>query len=321
MKAAQIVAPRRIEVVDVEEPDIGPYPEGTVKIKTQLSAICGTDMPSFVLEQPASSYPSRLGLSVHECIGVVAQSSSKRFREGDPVLALPRDVGGASEYFLSHEEVTVPLANHEPRDEILMAQPLGTVIWACRKLGNLLGQDAVVVGQGPMGLLIAHMLSNLGAKTVVGVDPVDFRLGASRRMRATHTANPEREDVASVVARVTEGRMADLAVEAVGHQMGTINQCMELVKRGGTVLAFGIPDDEVYTLNYSRLVVGNIRVVGSVHPDAQRDFPLAMDMIAQGRIDVSPIITHHLPFTEAQRGYELAHDGKDEAIKVVLEYA
>ena len=320
MKAAQIVAPRRIEIVDVEEPDLGSYPEGTVKIKTHLSAICGTDMPSFVLERPPSEYPSRLGLPVHECIGVVAQSNSKRFRQGDGVLALPAQVGGASEYFLSHEEVTVPLVDYEPKDHILMAQPLGTVIWACRKLGNLLDRDAVVIGQGPMGLLISHLLSNLGAKTVVGVDLVDFRLEASCRMRATHTVNPSREDLTAAVARITEGRMADLAVEVVGHQMETINQCMDLVKRNGTVLAFGIPDEDIYAFHYRTLITKNIQVIGSVRPEAQRDFPLAMDMIAQGRIDVSPMITHHLPFTEAQQGFEMALNRKNEAIKIVLDY-
>ena len=55
-------------------------------------------------------------------------------------------------------------------------------------------------------------------------------------------------------------------------------------------------------------------------PDAQNNFPLAMDMIAQGRIDVSPMITHRLPYTEVQRGFELSLHKKDEAIKIVLEY-
>ena len=60
--------------------------------------------------------------------------------------------------------------------------------------------------------------------------------------------------------------------------------------------------------------------MASVGPDVQLDFPLAMDMITQGRIDVSPIITHHLPFTEAQQAFELSLYKKDSAIKIVLEY-
>ena len=320
MKAAQIVAPRQIEMIDIDRPDISSDPEGTVLIKTHMNAICGTDMPSFVLEQPADAYPLSPGMTIHECIGEVAESKSDRFKEGDAVLALPGRPGGLSEYFVANESVTVPLVDFERKDCILMSQPLGTVIWACSKLGNLLDQDVVVMGQGPMGLLFTHLLSNLGAKTVVATDLVDFRLEAARQMRATHTINASETDTVAAVEEITDGRMADLVVEVVGHQTETINQCMDIVKRDGTILAFGVPDDPTYPFGFGNFFRKNIRFIGSVGPDAQNNFPLAMDMIAQGRIDVSPIITHRLPFTEVQRGFELSLHKKDEAIKIVLEY-
>ena len=71
-----------------------------------------------------------------------------------------------------------------------------------------------------MGLLMTHLLSNLGAKTVVAVDTVDFRLDAAKKMRATHVVNPDREDVVAAVRNITDGRMADLVVEIVGTQSG-----------------------------------------------------------------------------------------------------
>ena len=320
MKAGQIVAPRQIEIIDIEKPELATHPNGTVMIKTLHTAVCGSDMPSFVLEHPAERYPLGPGLSIHEAIGVVTDTKSDKFKEGDEVLALPRHIGGLSEYFLSHESVTVPLAECARKDCILMAQPLGTVIWACRKLGNLLNLDTVVIGQGPMGLLFTHMLSNLGARTVITTDLVDFRLEVSKRMRATHTINPTHEDLVKAVKEITDGRMADLVVEVVGHQTETINQCLTLLKRGGTLLAFGVPDDEVYSFNFTEFFRQNIRLIGSVGPDVPNDFPLAMDMIAQGRLDVSPIITHHLPFTEAQKGFEMALNRKNEAIKIVFDY-
>ncbi len=320
MRAGQIVAPRQIEIVDIEQPNLANYPDGTVMIKTAHSAICGTDMPSFVLEHPAESYPLQPGLSIHEAIGVITDSKSDRFKPGDEVLALPRYIGGLSEYFLSDESVTMPLTDFPRKDCILMSQPLGTVVWACRKLPNLLNLDVVVVGQGPMGLLFTHTLSNLGAKTVITTDVVDFRLSVSKKMRATHTINAAKQDPAAVVEGITEGRMADLVIEVVGHQTETINDCLQLLKRGGTLLAFGVPDDLVYDFHFADFFRKNINFIGSVGPDAPNDFPLAMDMIAQGRIDVSPIITHHLPFTEAQLGFEMALNKKDEAIKIVFDY-
>ena len=320
MKAGQIVAPRQIEIVDIEQPNLTDYPDGTVMIKTAHSAICGTDMPSFVLEHPADSYPLAPGLSIHETIGVVTESTSDKFKAGDEVLALPRYIGGLSEYFLSDESVTLPLTDFPRKDCILMSQPLGTVVWACRKLPNLLNLDTVVIGQGPMGLLFTHMLSNLGARIVITTDLVDFRLAVSKKMRATHTINTAKEDPVAGIEEITEGRMADLVIEVVGHQTETINDCLQLLKPDGTLLAFGVPDDQIYDFHFADFFRKNIRFIGSVGPDAPNDFPLAMDMIAQGRLDVSPIITHHLPFTEAQLGFEMALNKKDEAIKIVFDY-
>ena len=314
MKVGQIVAPRQIEIIDIEQPNLADYPDGTVMIKTVHSAVCGSDMPSFVLEQPSESYPLQPGLSIHEAIGVVTDSKSDKFKAGDEVLALPRYIGGLSEYFLSDESVTLPLTDYPRKDCILMSQPLGTVVWACRKLPNLLNLDTVVIGQGPMGLLITHMLSNLGARTVITTDVVDFRLTVSKKMRATHTINPAKEDSIAIVNEITEGKMADLVVEVVGHQTETINDCLPLLKRWNAPRLR--PDDEVYDFHFSDFFRKNINFIGSVGPDAPNDFPLA----TQGRFDVSPMITHHLPFTEAQLGFEMALNKKDEAIKIVFDY-
>jgi threonine dehydrogenase-like Zn-dependent dehydrogenase len=184
----------------------------------------------------------------------------------------------------------------------------------------MLLKDTVVMGQGPMGMLIAHALSNLGAKTVIALDRLDYRLQVSPRMRATHTVNVDREDPVEAVRRITEGRMADLAVEVVGHQQETVNTCMDLVKRGGTILAFGVPDDPFYSVDYTKIIRQNLSLIGTIGPDVQDDFPMAMDMITQGRIDVSPIITHVLPFDQVQRGYEMFMNRTDGAIKVVLNH-
>ena len=177
MKAAHVVAHRQIEMFEADEPNIEDFPGGSIKVKAHMTAICGSDSPRFVLKYPDAVYPMNIGTSIHECIGTVVASSSDRFQPGDFVQARPTaGIGGLAEYYISSERVGVHLVDYEPLDELLMSQPLGTVIWACRKLGNILNQDAVVVGQGPMGLLMTHLLSNLGAKTVVAVDTVDFEL-------------------------------------------------------------------------------------------------------------------------------------------------
>ena len=321
MKAAHVVAHLQIEVFETDAPKMEDFPVGSIKVKTRMTAICGSDSPHFVLERQVKDYPLNIGISIHECVGTVTETKSDKFKTGDLVQARPTaGIGGLAEYYISHDNVAVKLVDFDPLDQILMSQPLGTVIWAVRKLGNILNQDTVILGQGPMGLLMTHMLSNLGAKTIIATDTVDFRLATARRMRATHTVNPERGDIVAQVREITDGRMADLVVEIVGHNQQTVNFCLKLAKRLGAVLAFGVPDEDVYAFQYGEFFRKNVTMIGSVGPDSQNDYPLAMDMIAQGRLDVSPLITHHLPFTEIQKGFELFIDHRDQAIKVILDY-
>jgi len=320
LKAAQIVAHQRFEIVDVEKPDLKKAPPDSLLIKVQKASICGSDMPFFTIKRPDSEYPLPIGLPAHECVGVVSETTSNRYKEGDEVLSLPNGTKGLSEYFLSTAQRTLPLPKFERKELILMSQPLGTVIWAFRKLGNLINLDTVVLGQGPIGLLITHLLSNLGAKTIIAMDELDYRLEASKKMRATHAVNVTKDNPTEAVRDITNGRMADLVFEAVGHQTETINQCLDLLKRDGTILAFGVPDDDIYPIRFANLFSKNIRLIGSVGPDVQNDYPLAMDMIAQGRIDVSPMITHEIPFAQVQQGFEIALHKTDNAIKIVLNY-
>ena len=171
-----------------------------------------------------------------------------------------------------------------------------------------------------MGLMIAHVLSNLGARRVIVTDVVDYRLAVSRAMRATHCINATKEVVIDAVADITGGKMADVVIEAVGHQHQTINDCLDLVKRGGTVVAFGVPDEKVYPFRFADFFRKNIQLIGSVGQEVHTDVPLAMDMIIQGRINVAPVITHRLPFRDAQRGFDLALSKRDGAIKIIFEY-
>ena len=343
MKAAQIVGPRLAKVVDVDEPSL--EGSGRIKVRIERACLCGSDSPLFNYDlnalieaadrdpsQPlfvpfvdferGDPYPLEVGLSIHECLGTVIESTSDRFQEGDFVLALPDRHDGLVEYLCARDTRAISLPRDAvSKEEILMTQPLGTVVWATQKLGNIVDWDTVVVGQGPMGLMIGHMLANMGARTVIGMDKLDYRLEAAKKMRATHTVNVDREDPVAAVTEVTDGRMADLVVEAVGHQMETVGMCMQLTKRLGTLLCFGVPDHENYqNFAYSEFFRKNLTLIASVGADVVPNFSLSRDLIAQGRVDVSPLVTHVLPFEDIQKGYEMFVDRTDGAIKVVIDY-
>jgi threonine dehydrogenase-like Zn-dependent dehydrogenase len=340
--AAQIVAPRLIKVVDADEPEL--TGAGQVVIQMERACLCGSDVPlwnydhnelaeigardplkakraPFIDYTKGDPYPMRVGQSIHECLGTVVESTSDQFDEGDYVMALPDAQSGLCEYVCAPDSRTIPLPRDVvPAEQILMTQPLGTVVWACQKLGNIVDQDVVVVGQGPMGLMFTRMLANLGARTVIGLDKLDYRLDAAKKMHATHTINVDQVDAVEVIREITGGKMADLVVEVVGHQTETLNWCLNLVRRLGTLLCFGVPDDVSYPFSYPDFFRLNLTLISTVGPDAVPNFSLARDLIAQGRVDMSPLVTHVLPFEDIQRGYELFVDRLDGAIKVVIDY-
>ena len=339
MKAVQIISPQSIEIVETKEPQLPSNGNGLVKVRMLRGCLCGSDMPYFSLNldrEPEraksligklesgqdSYYPLLIGQSMHECVGRIVESNSDQIKVGTLAIAGPPKMSGFQEYFCTREESVFPLPEGSvPIEQLLMSQPLGTVIWAMRKLGNLFHSDCVVVGQGPMGQLFAHMLSNLGARTITVMDKIDERLSVSPKMRATHTVNVDRDDPIGAIKEITDGRMADLVVEAVGHEQDTIDLCTALVKRQGTILGFGVPESSYGTkINYRELFRKNITFIGSVGPEYRRDGSLARDMIVQNRGNVSPIITHSYPLEDAQIAYEQFANRKDGILKVIIEF-
>ncbi len=319
MKTALIREPRRLEFVDAPLPSLDDLPGEPILVKLHAGVLCASDFPRFTGGAFNVTFPRPMGDSLHELIGEVVESRSRRFRAGDLALAIPPDQRGLSEYVLADASMAVPLpAAFEPREQLILGQPLGTILWAARKLPNLLHHDVVVIGQGPIGLLWNHLVANMGARRVIGLDKLDYRLEAGRRMKATHTVNVERDDPRPVVLELTEGRGADVVIEAVGHQVETLHLAADICRQGGTVLIFGVPDEEHYPLPIWETLRKNLRWIGSVHPEVQRDLPLALDMIVERRIDVSRMITHRFSFADAPRAFEMAIERIGEPIKVLL---
>ena len=318
--AAQITAPSRIEIVDVPEPSLVPSGNGMKQILFQpdLTCLCGSDLPFFLRteEQP----DPQLGHSLHEMIGTVVATAGTRFKPGDRVLCVPHNQQGFFERFAISEERAIPLDTRVPEECALLAQPLGTAIYALKKLPTVLDKDVAIVGQGPMGQLFAGVLRNFGAREIIAIDRLESRLKNSRRMGATATICNEREDPIAAVARITEGRMAEIVIEAVGHHDQALNLCIDLCQKGGRILYFGVPPEHLDRVRWRDLFYKNITVHTSVDPDFRRDFPLAMRWIGEGRIDVSQVITHRYRLEEIQTAFETFRDRKDGALKVLVEF-
>ena len=322
MKAGQVVAPERIEIVEAERPDLKLERENPdalkdlVLVRTVNAAICGSDHPLFT--GPAN-YPAPPGVSLHESIGIIEKSWADGCREGELVLALPQGSSAMAEYFLGLGPSITPLPAGLPQEQLLMAQPLGTVIYCLRKLGHWFNAEVAVVGQGPMGLLFTTMMRNLGAAQIIGIDQYDNRLAASAEMGATHTVNTKDTDPVEAVTEITGGRMADAVIEVVGVEE-TFNMSVSLARRNARFINFGVPKTSRYTIDMMELFRRNLQLTTTVGPDIHIDFKSAMGMIGEGRVNLAPMISHKLPFARIQEGFEMATKRKGECIKIVMDF-
>lgn len=316
MLAGQITQRRHIELISHPEPV--PGISGEIVFQPELACLCGSDIPYFAAEHP--EYPLKVGLSLHEMVGTVLWSDGTRFQAGQKVLAVPTNHVGIFERFAISEKQVVPLDPRRPPEEMIVSQPLGTVLCGLRMLPNLLGWNVAVVGQGPIGQLFCAALSNLGAKQIIGIDRIPSRLSLSKRMGATALINIEQEDPIAAVADLTGGSMADLVIEAVGHENQALNLCIDLCRRLGRIHYFGVPPQLVDRIRWRDLLFKNLTVTTSVGPDFTRDFPLAMQWIGEGRIDVKPLLTHSFPLSEIQTAFETFSDRKDGACKVLIRF-
>jgi threonine dehydrogenase-like Zn-dependent dehydrogenase len=316
MLAGQITQQRQIELISHPEPV--PGKSGEIVFQPEVACLCGSDVPYFVAKHP--EYPLQVGLSLHEMVGTVLWADGSRFREGQKVLAVPTNHVGIFERFAITENFVVPLDLRRPLEEMILCQPLGTVLYGLRMLPNLQGWNVVVVGQGPIGQLFCGALRNLGARQIIGMDRIAARLSLSQRMGATAVINVEQEDPIAAVADLTGGVMADLVIEAVGHEHQALNLCIDLCRRLGRIHYFGVPPQVIDGIRWRDLMIKNLSLTTSLGPDFARDYPLAMQWIGEGRIDVRPLVTHSFPLSEIQTAFETFSDRKDGACKVLIRF-
>ncbi len=319
MRAAQLVAPRKWELLDLEKPKAT---DGTMLVRLERVAICGTDKPSYVGLSP--SYPLDPGNTGHEGLGIVESCPSGKYREGERVLLWAFDRGLFQEYVLARDEGCVRLPADGELNVILMSQLLGTVIHAFYKLGNIIGQDVVVIGQGSVGQMFNAALRNLGARRIIGVDPLAHRRALASKMGATHSLEPG-EGLREQVLAITGGQLPHMVVEAVGLE-ATFHRAADLVRRGGTILYFGVPNKEegrgVMSLNFLKMFSNEARIVTTVGPNPHADYAAALQWITEGRIDVRPMISHVLPHEEIQQAFEMVFEdpAASESLKVLLHF-
>lgn len=325
MPALQMSRPRTFVPVEVPIPAPESLPGPAILVRTSCVSLCGSDIPKFTGSKRLFGYPLAPGSSAHECLGQVVESTSDKFATGDWVIALPEADRGLAQFFVAQAAKAVKLPpDVATAEENTLIQPLSTVVNGFDRLAPVGGKTVAVIGLGSIGLMFTWLLAREGAR-VVGVDPCASRCELARGLGADSTYPMRSIELVHAVRQSKPGaggtgwETPDIIVEAVGHQTETINDCFELIKRKGTILAFGVPDQNVYPIEYEIFFRKNAHLIAAVTPDWSAYLLKARDLFLSCRSELRPLITHHFSILEAGRAYTLYEQHAGGIIKPLLD--
>jgi threonine 3-dehydrogenase len=328
------------EVVDIAEPSA--IPAGYVLVKPLAWSICGTDVHIWHWDHWAAHrirLPRILG---HEFAGeVIAVGEGVTERKvGDVVASESHIVCGAC-YQCRHgqahvcrntrilgidtdgvwaELVLIPEANARPTPpqipvEIAAIQdPLGNAVHAALA-GPLEGRTVAVMGCGPLGLFSIGIAKACRSSTVFAVEKHPYRLQLAEQIGADVFVNPMEEDVEKAVMTHTAGEGVDVVLEMSGAPMA-VKTGFRIARPGGRVTLMGIPSDPIEVDFAEDVIFKGLEVQGIVGRRLYQTWEQMQELLVSGRLDVRPVITHRMGFSEISRAMELVDTGK--CAKVIL---
>jgi len=325
-------------------PEPGP---GEVLVRVRAVGVCGSDVHyythgrigSFVVESPLVLGHEMAGTIAALGPGVTARDIGQRVavEPGVPdrvcefcragrynlcpnvrFMATPPVDGAFTEYVVMPADFVYPLPDHVSLEEGAMIEPLAVGVYAVHRSGLRAGQDVVVLGAGPIGLMTLQAARAAGAGAITVVDLDAHRLEVARALGATETVDAAREDAQEQVMALTGGRGVDVVFEAAGSPR-TAALAVHLARRGGRVTMIGLPPED--NVPYP-LVAAMAREVDIVTVFRYANvYPAALALVAQGRVDVKSLITHRFPLEEAERALRLSDSRADGVVKALVEVA
>lgn len=247
--------------------------------------------------------------------------------------------GGQAEY------VRVPFANFGPRvvpegvtdEQVLFLTDIFPTGWTAIDWAEVKGGETVVIfGSGPVGLMAQKAAWLRGAGRVIAIDRQAYRLQRAAKVNAVETLDAHDDDLIEKIYEMTDGRGADVCVDAVGMEAsrsvgdkikavlnvekGTskvMENCFEAVRRGGRVSVIGVYGSPYDNFPVHRLFDKAIRVQFGQAP-VQKYIDQLFDLTLEGKVVLNDIISHRLPLSEAAHGYEIFKKKEDDCVKVVL---
>ncbi len=346
MNAAVFAGPGRIVLDRKPVPTAGP---GEAVVKVTMTTICGTDV--HILK---GEYPVVPGLTIgHEPVGVVAELGAgvEGYAIGQRVVVGAITPCGQCHACLeAHqsqcggramggwrfgntidgcqaEYVRVPfaMANLAPvpdslsDEEVLMCPDIMSTGFGGAENGAIrIGDTVAVFAQGPIGLCATAGARLRGASRIIAVDTLPERLAMAKRLGADHVVDYRKTDPVEEILRLTGGQGADVTIEALGTQQ-TFESCLRALRPGGTLSSLGVYSGKLgLPVDAFAAGLGDHKLITMLCPGGKHRMRRLMDIVASGRIDLRPLVTHRFRLEQIEDAYELFANQRDGVLKVAI---
>ena len=305
--------------------------------------LCGSDLEEFLDGPIVVPGPVTLG---HEIVGIVEVAARDgsgppagvvvvvdvvtgcghcywcmRHEEGQcprlKVTGLNID-GGLAEFVTGSARRLVVVPSGLDPAQAALAEPLAVAVRAVRKLGSVQGCGGVVQGGGTIGLLVAQVLRHAGADPVVILEPSSWRRGIADQLGLQSVwAETEQLRAEAITSHLVSSRGADFVVECSGAD-GAAREAVRLTRRGGTAVLLSVtPTDQ--PIDTTDAVLGEKVIHGSAAHMWDDDVTPAIGLLAQGAVDVRPLITHTVPLVDGPAAFDLLSDRSQHALKILVD--
>lgn len=324
---------------DVPEPKIG---INDVLIKVDRTGICGTDVHIHNWDawaQKTVPVPMVVG---HEFVGEIVETGANvsDFSIGDVVSGEGHVVCGRCRNCMAGrrhlcadtkgigvnrpgafaEYLSLPMANvwHHAddidRDLASIFDPFGNAVHTALTY-DLLGEDVLITGAGPIGVMAAAVAQYAGARYVVVTDVNPWRLDLAKKMGADRVVDVRTENLADVQAELGMKEGFDVGMEMSGNP-SAFRDLLANMCHGGNIAMLGIPPEEI-AIDWNTVVFKMLTIKG-IYGRRMYETWYKMTVMLQGGLDITPVITHHFDYTDFEEGFEVMKSG--ESGKVILNW-
>lgn len=336
MRAAVLTNPGVFEFTrSYPEPRLSPT---DIKLKVAFSGICGSDLHLFVMKEAPIKLPQVLG---HEFCGEVVEVGSgvTSFKIGDKAVGIidpscgTCDLCRQGDFTLcerkamfersgSFADLIVAPANQmfavppeTPDDEGAVIEPVSVAVHAIRRSRLALGENVVVLGGGPLGLLIMMLARQAGADKVILVEPAPSRRKLAAQLGADMALEPG-PAVEDAVSKATVGKGAEVVFEVSGN-VGAFAQAGNLLRKQGRLVLVAAFEVETLPLSPFTTLIKELEVIATFWANAL-DFQRAIKLVASRKLDVRPLISARVGLEDAQRAFDGLVKDKNSQIKVLF---